>query len=177
MKTSNHNSIYNMKTTFLLTLSLLSAALSSYAQQAAPPAAQPSGFSLQDCINYAYQHQDSVKNATLDIKSAEYKIKETIGTGLPQVNGTASFQDYLRTPTSVGPDFSKGFSAPIDPNAPLVPFPIGAVKYNNTYSVQATQLLFSGTFLVGLQAAKTYKELSQRSLVRSKGYLRQWRHH
>ena len=54
---------------------------------------------LQDCINYAYEHQDSVINADLDVKSAEYKVKETIGQGLPQVNGTASFQDYLKIPT------------------------------------------------------------------------------
>lgn len=147
---------------------LLFIASAGYAQQAAPSATTLHNFSLQDCINYAYQHQDSIVNAGLDVKSADYKVKETIGTGLPQVNGAASFQDYLRTPTSVGPDFSKGFTAPINPNAPLVPFPIGAVKYNNTYSLTATQLLFSGTFLVGLQAAKTYKELSQRSLVRSK---------
>ncbi|WP_246229688.1 TolC family protein [Mucilaginibacter humi] len=52
--------------------------------------------------------------------------------------------------------------------APLVAFPFGAVKYNNTYSLQMTQLLFSGTFIVGLQAVKTFRELSERSLVRSK---------
>lgn len=151
-----------MKKILLILLLLLGTAFTGFAQQT------PQNFSLQDCINYAYQHQDSVVNAGLDVKSAEYKVKETIGTGLPQINGTASFQDYLRTPVSVGPDFSKGFTAPINPNAPLVPFPIGAVKYNNTYSLTATQLLFSGTFLVGLQAAKTYKELSQRSMTRSK---------
>jgi len=156
-----------MKNIFLITLLLLGTAFTGFAQQTAQPVATHN-FSLQDCINYAYQHQDSVVNAGLDVKSADYKVKESIGTGLPQINGSASFQDYLRPPTSVGPDFSKGFTAPIDPNAPLVPFPIGAVKYNNTYSLTATQLLFSGTFLVGLQAAKTYKELSQRNLVRSK---------
>jgi len=166
MKT--HNSIYIMKNILLIPLLLLGTALTAFAQQTTQPAG-PHNFSLQDCINYAYQHQDSVLNAGLDVKSAEYKVKETIGTGLPQVNGVASFQDYLRTPTQTGPDFSKiAQGIPFDPNAPLVPFPFGAIQYTNTYSVQATQLLFSGTFLVGLQAAKTYKELSQRGLVRSK---------
>ncbi len=152
-----------MKRLFIILL-LTSIGLGSYAQQAAPAAGH--NFSLQDCIYYAYEHQDSVKNTALDVKSAEYKVKETIGSGLPQINGTATFQDYLRTPTSVAP---KGlFTGNPDFNAPLVAFPVGAVKYNNTYSVTASQLLFSGTFLVGLQAAKTYKELSERSLVRSK---------
>jgi len=142
-------------------------AAKSYAQQAPPDTSH--SFTVQDCINYAYQHQDSVINAGLDVKSAEYKIKETFGQGLPQVNGAISFQDYIQPPTTVGPAFSTLLTGgTTNPNTPLVAYPFGAVKYTNTYSLQASQLLFSGTFLVGLQAVKTYKELSQRSLVRSK---------
>jgi outer membrane protein len=88
---------------------------------------------------------------------------------LPQVNGSVSFQDFLRPPASIGPNFSTLFSGgSIDKNAPLVPLPFGAIKYNNTFSLTASQLLFSGSFLVGLQAVKTYKELYTRSLSRSK---------
>jgi outer membrane protein TolC len=153
-----------MKHILFITALICSIALSGYAQQT-PVNQQPQNFSLADCINYAYQHQDSVLNAGLDIKSAEYKVKETIGSGLPQINGSVSFQDFLKPPATVGPNI---FVTPIDLNAPLVKFPFGAVKYNNTFSLQASQLLFSGTFIVGLQAVKTFKELSQRSLVRSK---------
>ncbi|MFI5163107.1 MAG: TolC family protein [Sphingobacteriales bacterium] len=158
-----------MKNTFLILILLLFITSVGYAQQAAPPVNQPRSFTLQDCINYAYEHQDSVVNAGLDVKSAEYKIKETKATGLPQLNGSATFQDYTRAPVQVGPDFSKALSGqPLDPNARLVAFPIGPVQYNNTYGLSATQLLFSGTFFVGLQAAKTYKELYVRSYTRSK---------
>ncbi|HEY9535167.1 MAG TPA: TolC family protein [Mucilaginibacter sp.] len=153
-----------MRYIFLTASLICSIALSGFAQQAPPPNT-PVSYSLADCINYAYQHQDSVKNATLDVKSAEYKVKETIAAGLPQVNGSISFQDFLKPPATVGPNI---FSTPIDLNAPLIKFPFGAVKYNNTYSLQASQLLFSGSFFVGLKAVKTFKELSQRSLVRSK---------
>jgi outer membrane protein len=150
----------------LITATLIcTIALNSYAQQTPPPNT-PVSFSLADCIKYAYEHQDSVKNANLDVKSAEYKVKETIGSGLPQVNGAISFQDYIKVPTQVGPNFLGG--GPIDPKAPLIAFPFGPVKYSNNYSLQVSQLLYSGTFLVGLQAVKTFKELSQRSLVRSK---------
>ncbi|OCX53612.1 transporter [Mucilaginibacter sp. PPCGB 2223] len=156
-----------MKHLYLITACLILYANISFAQS--KQTSGPYNFSLADCINYAYEHQDSVKNATLDVKSADYKIKETIGTGLPQVNGTISFQDFLKPPASVGPDFTKlATTGAIDQNAPLVQFPFGAVKYNNTYSLTASQLLFSGTFIVGLQAVKTFKELYQRSLVRSK---------
>lgn len=142
--------------------------LQGFAQQA-PPNSQTHHFSLADCIEYAYEHQDSVKNAQLDVKSADYKVKETIGQGLPQINGSVSFQDYTRSPSTVGPDFSSFVTGkPVNAKAPLVVYPFGAVQYNNTYTARADQLLFSGTFLVGLKAVKTYKELSQRSLTRSK---------
>jgi outer membrane protein len=150
----------------LITATLIcTIALRSYAQQAPPPNT-PVSFSLADCIKYAYEHQDSVKNANLDVKSAEYKVKETIGSGLPQITGAITFQDYIKVPTQVGPNFLGG--GPIDVNAPLTAFPFGPVKYSNNYSLQMSQLLYSGTFLVGLQAVKTFKELSERSLVRSK---------
>ncbi len=150
----------------LITTSLICAlALGSYAQQA-PPALAPVTFTLADCIKYAYEHQDSVKNAALDVQSAEYKVKETIGSGLPQINGAITFQDYIKVPTQVGPNFLGG--GPIDPKAPLTAFPFGPVKYTNNYSLQMSQLLYSGTFLVGLKAVKTFRELSQRSLIRSK---------
>jgi len=149
-----------------ITITLISCLvlLQGVAQQAPPK--QAYSFSLAQCIAYAYEHQDSIKNANLDITSADQKIREIKGQGLPQINGTVSFQDFTRTPASVGPNFLSG--GPIDPKAPLTVFPFGAVQYNNTYSLAATQLLFSGSFLVGLDAAKTYKELSVRSLNRSK---------
>jgi outer membrane protein TolC len=150
------------KSLYLLTICALLFSYSSNAQQKAPVA-----YSLADCIKYAYEHQDSVKNAELDVKNADYKVKETIGSGLPQVNGSISFQDFLKSPATVGPSsFITG--AKFDPEAPLAKFPFGATTYNNTYSLQASQLLFSGTFIVGLQAVKTFKELYQRNLTRSK---------
>jgi outer membrane protein TolC len=106
-------------------------------------------------------------NAGLDVKSADYKISETKATGLPQVNGSISFQKYFTPPATVGPSYFFTGGAP-DANAPLVKFPFGATSYTNNFNLTASQLIFSGSFLVGLQAAKTYKELYERSLTRSK---------
>jgi outer membrane protein len=154
-----------MKYIFLTASLICTIALSSYAQQAPPPNT-PVSFSLADCIKYAYEHQDSIKNANLDVQSAEYKVKETIGSGLPQINGSISFQDYIKTPTQVAP--AGIFAGKIDPTAPLEPLAFGPIKYTNNFGLQLNQLIYSGTFLVGLQAVKTFRELSQRSLVRSK---------
>jgi outer membrane protein TolC len=133
----------------------------SYAQDA-PPNNQTFNFSIQDCINYAYEHQDSVVNAQLNIKSAEYKVKETTGIGLPQINGTASFQDYLKIPTTLIPGEFFG-----QPAGTFVPLQFG-VKYQSSLGVNASQILFDGSYLVGLKASKTYKELSTRNYTRSR---------
>ncbi len=143
----------------LLTIMSLALGLSfaGYAQQAP----QTHSFTLADCINYAYVHQDSVKNATLDVQSAEYKVKETIGIGLPQINGSASFQDYFKVPTQVAP--GEPFGRPGE----LIALSF-ALKYSSTLALDATQLLFDGSFLVGLKASKAFRELSIRNLDRTK---------
>ncbi|HJP62494.1 MAG TPA: TolC family protein [Mucilaginibacter sp.] len=141
-----------MKHLLLILLLLTGIAAGSKAQQAAPAATGVHNFSLQDCINYAYEHQDTVKNAGLDIKSAEYKVKETTGIGLPQISASANFQDYLKTPTVI---FGGNKFSIYQP-------------YNATFGATLTQILFDGSYLVGLKASKTYKELSQRNYTRSK---------
>ncbi|MGI4749621.1 MAG: TolC family protein [Janthinobacterium lividum] len=125
------------------------------------PANPTYNFSVADCINYAYEHQNSVVNANLDIKSAEYRIKETIGIGLPQINGSATFTDYLRLPVTLIPGEFIG-----QPGT-FIPLKFG-VNYNANVGVSGSQLLFSGSYLIGLKAAKTYKELSYRNYTRTK---------
>jgi len=136
-------------------------AFKSYAQEA-PPNNQSFNFSIQDCINYAYEHQDSVVNVGLDVKSAEYKVKETRGIGLPQISGTANFQDYLKIPTTLLPGEVFG-----QPAGTFIPVKFG-VKYQSSIGATADQILFDGSYLVGLKASKTYKELSLKTLTRNK---------
>jgi outer membrane protein len=184
-KTNKHNSLYIMKRLFLLMLLLSGLALESYAQQAAPPPGTVHNFSLQDCINYAYAHQDTVKNAALDIKSAEYKVKETTGIGLPQISGNASFTDYLKTSSILFPNFITPavYGVLIDQKVKdgsgntITTVPAGAggftqvsfqQKYTTNIGLTLNQILFDGSYLVGLKASKTYKELSERSYIRSK---------
>lgn len=151
-----------MKHLFLISLLLIGIASGASAQQATPAAGAVHNFSLQDCINYAYEHQDSVLNAQLDVKSAEYKVKETTGIGLPQVSGSASFTDYVKIPTTLIPGQFFG-----QPAGTFIPVQFG-VKYQSALGLNLSQLVFDGSYLVGLKASRTYKELSQRSYTRSK---------
>lgn len=151
----------------------------------AQPANQTYNFSIADCINYAYEHQDSVINAKLDIKSAEYRVKETTSQGLPQINGAASFQDYIKTPVILFPNFITPavYGVLIDRKVkdgsgnPITAVPDGAggyqavnftQKYNSNLGITLNQVIFDGSYLVALQARRTYKELFERSFIRTK---------
>jgi outer membrane protein TolC len=118
-------------------------------------------FTLPQAIDYAFKNQAAVLNAQLDEQIAKNTVKQTTGIGLPQVSGSFSFQDFLKLPTSLLPgDF---FGQP----GTQVPVQFG-VKYQSAFGLEASQLLFDGSYLVGLQAAKTYKELSIRNSKRTK---------
>ena len=149
-----------MKNIFLLLSILTATTFTGYAQQPQPDG-QMYNFTLADCINYAYLHQDSVLNAGLDVKSAEYRIKETTGRGLPQINGTATFQDYLKIATSLLP--GEFFGAP----GTFIPVKFG-VKYQSNVGVGLTQLLFDGDYIVGLKSRAAYKGLFDLNYSRTK---------
>lgn len=118
-------------------------------------------FSLQEAINYAQQHQVNVLNAQIDEQIARNKVKQTTGIGLPQINTNFTFQDFLKVPTSLIP--GEIFGQP----GQKIPVKFG-VKYNSSLGLEASQLLFDGSYLVGLQASRTYKELSEKNTRRNK---------
>lgn len=116
-------------------------------------------FGLEECIEYAVKNNASIQNAYLDEKLAKYKVKETYGIGLPQISGSFDFKDYLTVAKSLLPAGSFN-----NPTTMAVQF---GVPYNATLGVSASQLLFNSTYLVGLQAAQTYQELSSKNVQRN----------
>lgn len=123
---------------------------------------QTNSFNLQQCIDYAYKNQVNVKNASIDKEIARYKIKETTGIGLPQIKSVSTYNYFIDVPTQVIPrsafgDASGGFLTPQF-----------GIANTLSYGLEASQILFNGSYLVGLQASKTYAELSNKALDRTK---------
>ncbi|MBC8112162.1 MAG: TolC family protein [Verrucomicrobia bacterium] len=156
------------------------------------------GYTLQQAVDYAVKNNVSVKNASLDVTNAKYRINEVKSVGLPQINGTVQLQHNIKIQQSIldgragsnpflnsGGASEPGFyekdiytrlnvndiptpapAQPADPNA-VFSFAFG-LKNNAILSVTASQLLFSSSYLVGLQAARVYREVTQKSLTNSK---------
>jgi len=120
-------------------------------------------YSLKQAKEYAIQNSTQVKNSLLDVEIAQQKIKETTATGLPQINGSVAFQNFLDVPTSLIPASSFDPAAPVDL---LIPVKFGT-DFNLNGTLQVSQLIFSGNYLVGLQASRTYKDISLQMVEKS----------
>jgi outer membrane protein len=119
-------------------------------------------FSLQQAIDYSIKNSPNYLNAEYDVASANYRRKELLGVGLPQVNGSVDLKDYLEIPTSLLPaEFFGGASGS------FIPVKFGT-KYNATAGLSASQLVFSSDYIVGLKAAKELINLAKINVYRSK---------
>mgnify|MGYP001056320422 CR=1 FL=1 len=143
-----------MKLKFLSTLIVISIAANVMAQEE-----ETFSFSLEECIEYALENSYEIKNATLDVQIAKRQVQETVGIGLPQVNGEVSYINNFAIQTVFLPALF--FDENADPNATQgVRF---GVQHTGSAGINVNQLIFDGSYLVGLQAANTYQELSRRS--------------
>lgn len=120
-------------------------------------------YSLSAAQQYAVANNAATKNAQLDKEIAKKKVWETTSIGLPKISGDASFQNFLDIPTQVAP------ANAFDPSAPpglLVPLRFGT-DYTVTAGLSVSQLIFDGSYIVGLQTAKIYQQLSDQGAVKT----------
>jgi outer membrane protein len=109
---------------------------------------------------YAVQNAFQVKSKNFDAQSAKLQTEELIAIGLPQISGSIQYQNFIDRPTSILPgDF---FGMPGQNVA--VQF---GVPQTLTAGINASQLLFDGSWLVGLQASKAYAALQNKNIIKS----------
>ena len=143
-------------------------------------AAQEKDFTLQEAVRYGLSHNPTLENAKKDVDLAREKVNEIKAIGLPQINGSGNFMQYMRIPVQVIPNFTNSFLPPGAPKGADYIELSFAQKYTAMGSFQLSQLLFDGSYLVGLQASRDvvnlYNVLADRSAIEienniSKAYL------
>ena len=107
-------------------------------------------FSLEQAIAHAMTNNRTAINAGRDIEIAKKKKWETTAMGLPQINGSINYQNNFKLQTSLIP--AEIFGG-IPGEFAEVTF---GTKHNLTGSLALSQLLFDGSYIVALQASKTY---------------------
>lgn len=143
----------------VITIGIGIAMLNSFAQK---KDSSSFSFSVQQAIDYAMQNENSIKNAMLDEAIAHKKVNEVMGMGFPQIGSSLDTKDFLEIPTSLIP--AQFFGGPPGTFAP-VKF---GTQYQATAGIDASQLIFSGDYFLGLKASKVFVELSTKATTRTK---------
>ena len=112
-------------------------------------------FTIEEAVTFALDSNRVAINARRDIAKAIKQKWETTAVGLPQISGTIDYQNQLRQPTSFIPaEFFGGAPGTFQPV-------IFGTQQNASVVATLSQLIFDGSYLVGLQATKTFLEFSK----------------
>jgi len=133
------------------------ALLAAFLGYAINPKAQEvtSSFSLNEAIEFAMENAYVLHNTKQDIVIAQKKVWETISIGLPQVSGTANYNAFLNLPVSLLPgEFFGG-----EPGT-YIPVKFGQ-DYNSDFGFSVSQLIFDGSYIIGLGSVQLYVNLSK----------------
>jgi outer membrane protein TolC len=147
----------------------------------------PMAMSLSQAVRYAVTNKPSLLATRLAEQTAKAKVGEVKSQGLPQVNVAANLADNFKLQKSLidagafsGPTLSGTTLTPRDiaaasagQNVTLSPAYSQAValppqalafglQYAGNTSASFSQMLFDGSYLVGLKAAKVYEELAKK---------------
>ena len=157
----------------------------SLAQVAAQGSGASLSLSLAEAQTLALENAYAMQYARLDQQKAERDVKELTATGLPQLNLIADYSQYIDIPTQVVPADAFGFpdylteflggvaeqtGVPLNAPAPD-PDGLSELQFGNEHTanvgLQASQLVFSGSYFVGLQASKLYAESRVQAIERT----------
>ena len=143
-------------------------------------------FSLEEAVEYALENNYTLKNSATDIEIAQKKIWETTSIGLPQVSIDAQYVNIFKVPKVSFPTTTLDNSIPDDAvitpevlrNGLSLGFENGpeialGVKENITANLVVSQLIFSSDYIVGLQAAKTFRLISEQSHLKNETDIKQ----
>jgi outer membrane protein TolC len=133
--------------------------IESSAQPSAPssvPNTKLLSFTLNTAIQYGIDHHTASLNAGDDISSSNARIREITSIGLPQIRSSYGLTDNFIIQKVIIPD-----GRLFNPNAPPGPLALEfQPQYGGNANITLSQLLFDGSYLVGLKAAQTFAQVA-----------------
>ncbi len=122
----------------------------------------PNSLTLDQAIEYGLRNNFSVKNANREIEKAQKDRWSTIAIGLPQIYAEVNYQNFLEMPVSLVPaEFFGGKSGE------FAEISFGT-KQRVIGSVRMDQIIFDGSYIVGLEASKIFLKISENIYEKTK---------
>lgn len=128
---------------------------------------QKTSFSLDEAVDYALQFAYEIEYANKDVDIAEEKVRETTAIGLPQINGYVDYQNNLKQQVSLIPAEIFGGN---EGEFAEVAF---GTKQNMNAKIALNQLIFDGSYLIGLKGVKTYLIQGENALEKTEFIVKQ----
>jgi len=121
----------------------------------------PDAVSLEEAIAFGEQNNRTVQKASMEVQKAYKEKWSTIAIGLPQISASANYQNFIELPTSLIPaQFFGGKEGEF-----------AEVQFGTPQTMDAgvtmQQLIFDGSYIVGLQASNIFLMISQNVLEKT----------
>ena len=118
-------------------------------------------FTLNEAVEFGLINNSVAKKATNDVKIANAKKWETIATGLPQINSLIEYNNNIKQPISLVPaEFFGGNPGEFSELS-------FGTKQTIDGSVTLSQLLFDGSYTVGLASIKLYMDIAYKAKIKT----------
>ena len=121
----------------------------------------PETVSLEEAVAFGLENNRTILNASFEVQKAYKEKWKTIAVGLPQINAEANYQNFIELPTSLIPaqffGGEEGEFAEVQFGTPQT----------MTAGVTLNQLIFDGSYLVGLEGIKIYLNISENILEKT----------
>lgn len=127
---------------------------------------------LDDAVAFAWANTNSIKNASINIADAEQQIAQRLATGLPSINGSASFNRYIDVPVQVLPEQFVQLIQALNPGEEVSSEATFLLKNNFTAGINLDALIFDGSYFTALKASKRYRSYVQEEMLVEKQNLR-----
>lgn len=118
-------------------------------------------FSMEEALRFGLENNYNSVIAEKDIDIAIKQKWEIIAQGLPQLSAVGDYQNYLKQPVTLIP----GEIAGGEPGT-YVPVVFGT-KHNMNATGTWNQLLFDGSYIVGVQSAQTLLQISRNAKTKT----------
>jgi len=158
------NKLRTMRNTLLAAFALL---VLSNAPLKAQVESDSIAFSLQQAMDYATENAFQSKSASYDIDAAQRKVWEYIAIGLPQIDAEGQLTNNLSIQENL-------ITMEPDNGGEIIKFKTKfGQQYNWNITGNASQLLFDGSYLLGVKASRIYVEISKKNKVKTQIDVRQ----
>ncbi|MFL2664309.1 MAG: TolC family protein [Crocinitomicaceae bacterium] len=115
----------------------------------------PESLTLKESIAYGLTNNRSIINADREIQKSKKERWKTIASGLPQISTEVNYQNFLEMPISLVPAEFFGGSP-----GEFSELTFGT-EQNMIGTLNVEQMIFDGSYLVGLEASKVYLSISE----------------